>query len=67
MRFLSTATRLPSHLVRRRTLVESVYDIIASRIQLESPMQKATLDWTASGLSKSDFICVFHFEQGLRI
>ncbi len=67
LRFLSTATRLPSHLVRRRTLVEAVYDIIASRMHLESPMQKATLDWTASGLSKSDFICVFHSEQGLRI
>ena len=38
LRFLSTATRLPSHLVRRRTLVEAVYYIIASRMHLESPM-----------------------------
>ena len=67
LRFIATTTGVPSHLVRRRTLVESVYDIIVSRMTLDSPMQSKTLDWTSTGPGKSDFICVFHSEQGLRL
>ena len=67
LRSLATTIGSPSHMVRRRTLVEAVYDIIVSRMILETPLQSKTLDWTSTGPGKSDFICVFHSEQGLRL
>ena len=67
LRYISTTVGVPSHMVRRRTLVEAVYDIIAGRMNLDSPLQIKTLDWTATGPGKSDFICVFYSEQGLRL
>ena len=54
-------------MVRRRSLVEAVYDIIVGRLALDPPLQSNTLDWTSTGPSKSDFICVFLSAQGLRL
>ena len=67
LRYLAANTGIPSHLVRRRTLVEAVYDIIVGRIVMGNPFQKQTLDWTSSGTSKSDFVCVYFAENGIRL
>jgi hypothetical protein len=67
LRYLAANAGIPSHLVRRRTLVEAVYDIIVGRIVLGSPFHKQTLDWTSSGTSKSDFACVYYAENGVRL
>lgn len=67
LRYLAANAGIPSHLVRRRTLVEAVYDIIVGRIVLGNPFHKQTLDWTSSGTSKSDFVCVYFAENGVRL
>ena len=67
LRYLAANTGIPSHLVRRRTLVEAVYDIIVGRIVLGNPFHKQTLDWTSSGTSRSDFTCVYFAENGVRL
>lgn len=67
LRYLAATAGIPSHLVRRRTLVEAVYDLIVSRLVLNTTWQRQTLDWTASGTSKNDFICVYFAENGIRM
>jgi len=53
-------------MVRRRTLVETIYDIIVGRLTLDEPLLTKTLDWTATGPTKRDFIGVYSSEEGLR-
>lgn len=67
LRYLAATVGVPSHLVRRRTLVEAVYDLIVSRMVLGDPWQRRTSDWTATGTSKTDFVCVFFSDQGIRL
>lgn len=67
LRQLSGRVSLPSHLVRRRTLVEAIYDLLVGSRVLESPQLKQTLDWTSTGPTKNDFICIYHAEEGIRI
>ena len=67
IRYLAANIGIPSHLVRRRLLVESVYDIIVGRMVLGNPLQRSTLDWTSSGPSKSDFVCVYFSDNGIRM
>jgi hypothetical protein len=67
LRLLAATAGVPSHLVRRRTLVEAVYDLIVSRLVVGEPWQRRTLDWTATGTSKTDFVCVYFSEQGIRL
>ena len=64
---LATTIGLPSRLVRRRTLVEAVYDLIVGRMVLDTSLQSRTLDWTSTGASKSAFLCIFFAENGIRI
>jgi len=66
LRSLYTKVGVPSHMVRRRTLVETIYDIIVGRLTLDEPLLTKTLDWTATGPTKRDFIGVYCSEQGLR-
>ena len=67
LRLIATTVGVPSHMVRRRTLVEAIYDIIVGQLALDTPRKSKTLDWTATGPSKTDFICVGLSEQGLRL
>jgi len=67
LRYLSTSTGLPSHLVRRRTLVDTIYDLIIGRLVLSQTFLQHTLDWTSSGPNKSDYICVYFSERGIRL
>jgi hypothetical protein len=67
LRYLAATIGVPSHLVRRRTLVETVYDLIVSRMVLGDPWQRRTLDWTSTGTSKTDFVCVYFSDQGIRL
>jgi hypothetical protein len=67
LRYLAATIGVPSHLVRRRTLVEAVYDLIVSRMVLGDPWQRRTLDWTSTGTSKTDFVCVYFSDQGIRL
>ena len=67
LRYLATTIGLPSHLVRRRRLVEAVYDLIVGRMVLGTPLQNCTLDWTSTGTSKTDFVCVYSAEKGIRL
>ena len=45
LRSLATTFGSPSHMVRRRTLVEAVYDIIATRMISRPTLQRKTVDW----------------------
>ena len=67
LRYLASTLRLPSHLVRRRTLTEALYDMIVGRMVLGQSFQNATLDWTSTGPSKSDFVCIYCSESGIRL
>jgi len=67
LRYLSTTTGLPSHLVRRRTLIETIYDMIAGRMVLNTTFLKHTLDWTSDGPSKFEYICAYFSEKGIRL
>ena len=67
LRIMGPTIGLPSHLVRRRTLVEAVYDMIVCRLVLNVPIQRLTVDWTASGASKKSFSSVYNSEEGIRI
>ncbi len=44
LRSLYTKVGVPSHMVRRRTLVETIYDIIVGRLTLDEPLLTQTLD-----------------------
>ena len=67
LRYLASTLKLPSHLVRRRTLTEALYDLIIGRMVLGQRFQKATLDWTATGASKTDCVCIYYPEAGIRL
>ena len=67
LRQLANATKVPSHLLRRRTLVEGVYDLIVGALVLNERWLNNTLDWTSSGTSPSEFICISQPAEGIRI
>ena len=67
LRYLATSLGIPSHLVRRRTLVEAIYDVIVGRLVLGETLQRQTLDWTSSGPTKTDFICIYSANEGIRL
>jgi len=67
LRQLANAVKVPSHLLRRRTLVEGVYDLIVGTLVLDKTWLKNTLDWTSSGTSPSEFICISQPAEGIRI
>ncbi|MFC1525276.1 hypothetical protein ACFL6X_00520 [Candidatus Latescibacterota bacterium] len=67
MRYLVTSLGIPSHMIRRRTLVEAIYDMIVGQLVLGKSLQHGTLDWTASSPSKNDFICAYRAEEGIRV
>ena len=45
LRYLSTSMSLPANLVRRRTMVEALYDLIVGELVFGQHFQRATLDW----------------------
>ena len=67
LRHLASSTKAPSHFLRRRTLVEVVYDLIVGHLALGDHWLHHTLDWTSSGPSTSEFICVSQPEEGIRL
>ena len=67
LRYLAAETGIPSHLVRRRTLIETIYDMIVGRMVLNTTFLKNTLDWTSDGPNKSEFICAYFSERGIRL
>ena len=67
LRYVATSFGIPSHLVRRRTLVEAVYDLIVGQLVLGKSMQRQTLDWTATGSAKNDYICLYFAPEGIRV
>lgn len=67
LRYLATSLGIPSHLLRRRTLVETLYDLLVGKLVLGRRLQRATLDWTASSPAKSDFVCLYYPEEGIRL
>ena len=67
LRYLASTLKLSSHLVRRRTLTEALYDLIVGRMVLGQMFQKATLDWTSTDASKTDFVCIYYSDAGIRL
>ena len=67
MRILGPGVGLPSHTVRRRTLVEAVFDMIVCRLVLNISIQHQSADWTASSTGKKRFSSVYSAEEGIRI
>ncbi len=67
LRYLATSMGVPTHLVRRRTLVETIYDMIVGRMVLKTTFLKHTLDWTSDGPNKSEFVCAYFSERGIRL
>ena len=67
LRYLASSLGIPSHLIRRRTMVEAVYDLLVSRMTLGLTPQRQTLDWTSTSPSRNDYICVYFAEEGLRV
>ena len=67
LRYLATSLGIPSHMIRRRTLVEAIYDLLVARLALDLPLQHQTLDWTSTSPTKNDFICVYAADEGLRV
>ncbi|MBT7862203.1 MAG: hypothetical protein HN712_17935 [Gemmatimonadetes bacterium] len=67
LRYLATSLSIPSHLLRRRTMVEGIYDLIVGQMVLGKQFQRQSLDWTASSPAKNDFVCVYHAPEGIRV
>ena len=67
LRYLATSVNLPANLVRRRILVEAIYDIIVGRMVLSKKLQEQSLDWTSSGPTKTNFVCVHYAQNGIRL
>ncbi|MEW6751306.1 MAG: hypothetical protein AB1505_10065 [Candidatus Latescibacterota bacterium] len=67
LRLVAGRAGIPSHLVRRRTLVEAVYDLIVGRMVLREAIQRRTLDWTSTSTSRNDFLCLFFSDRGIRL
>ncbi len=55
-----------ARMVRRRTLVEAVYDLIAAQLVLGLKLNQQTLDATSSSLTTSDFVCTYFSAEGIR-
>ena len=53
LRYLAANLGIPSHLIRRRTMVEAVYDLLVSRMTLGLTPQRQTLDWTSTSPSRN--------------
>ena len=67
LRYLATSLGIPSHMIRRRTFVEAIYDLLVCRMALNLTPLRQTLDWTTStSPSRNDYICVYYAEEGLR-
>jgi len=54
-------------LVRRRSLVEALYDLIAAHLVLGLRLNQQTLDATSSGPTANDFICIYFSGEGIRV
>lgn len=54
-------------MVRRRTLVEALYDLIAAQLVLGLKLNQQTLDATSSGPTASDFVCIYFSAEGIRV
>lgn len=67
LRYLSTTLGIPSHLVRRRTLAEALYDLVVGKLVLGKRLQRATLDWTSSSPAKNDYVCIYYPNEGIRV
>lgn len=67
LRAMSTSLSLPSHLVRRRTMVKAIYDLIVGGLVLGQHLQRTSLDWTASSPAKNDYVCVYYPDEGIRV
>ena len=67
VRQLLLSLSIPSHLVRRRSMVESLYDLIVGEVVLGQQLQRATLDWISSTPTKNDYVCVYYPEEGIRV
>ena len=67
LRIMGPSIGLPSHMVRRRTLVEAAFDLVVGRLLLSEPLQQRTLDWTSSGTSKRGSVCIYLSKYGIRI
>ncbi len=67
LRYLATSLGIPSHMIRRRTLVEAVYDLLVCRMALNVTPQRQTLDWTSTSPARNDYICVYYAEEGVRV
>ena len=67
LRYLATSLVIPSHLIRRRTLVEGIYDLIVGQMVLGKQLQKQSLDWTASTSAKNEYVCIYHVPEGIRV
>ena len=67
LRYVATSLSLPSHLVRRRTMVEAIYDMIVGELVLGKHLQRASLDWTSSTPAKNDYVCVYYPDEGIRV
>ncbi|HJP30768.1 MAG TPA: hypothetical protein QGF95_09465 [Candidatus Latescibacteria bacterium] len=67
LRFLTGSLAIPSHLIRRRTMVEAIYDLVVGELVLGQHLQRASLDWTSSSPAKNDFVCVYFPDEGIRV
>jgi hypothetical protein len=67
LRYLSANLGVASHLVRRRTLVEAVYDCVVGRLVLGNTLQRQTLDWTSSSVGRNDYIGIYVSDSGIRL
>lgn len=54
-------------MIRRRTLVEAVYDLLVCKMMLNLTPQRQTLDWTSTSPARNDYICVYYAEGGLSV
>lgn len=54
-------------MVRRRTLVEALCDLITAHLVLGLKLNQQTLDATSSGPTASDFVCVYFSAEGIRV
>ncbi len=54
-------------MVRRRTLVEALYDLITAQLVLGLRLNQRTLDTTASGPTANDAVCIYYSSEGIRV
>lgn len=66
LRHLADELGVIPRLVRRRSLVEALYDLIAVRLVLGERFQQRTVDWTSSSSTAADGIGVYFSADGIR-